>query len=200
MDYSNEETLIHGIRNREDAAFEYLHRTCFHRILSMIKVSGGGEEDAKDLFNDGIVILIQRIDKSEELNCKVSSLLCSICYNTNGRAMKKQRSRIRYLNEADEEPCEEQFEEQLDTPILESIFWSSFGKLKENCQVIIKKVLLEIPMQIIAGDLSLSYDAARKRKLRCQKALIGIVQANPEYISLRRNDEIPNLVKRIKKL
>jgi len=200
MDYANEETLIRGIRNREDAAFEYLHRKCFYQILSISKVSGGDEEDAKDLYNDGILILIREIDKEKEMTCSVSTLLYSICYKKNDKAIRKQRSRNRYLDEADEEPCEEQFEEQLDAPILESIFWSSFRKLKENCQVIIRKVLVEIPMQIIAGDLKLSREAARQRKLRCQRALIGIIQANPEYISLRRNDEIPNLVKRIKKL
>ena len=57
MNYTIEKNLFQGLRNREDAAFEHLRKTCFQAVCSITNNSSQSREDAEDLYNDGIIIL-----------------------------------------------------------------------------------------------------------------------------------------------
>lgn len=135
MDYTIEKNLIEGLRRRDNAAFEHLHKTSYNSIASIVKSYSGTKEDAEDLYYDGIECLLNTIDDVNlEMTSKVRTLLYKICSNRYNNILKKLRASKRFLNEQREESFDEETGENMDRSVYKAIFWNSFEKLKEDCQ------------------------------------------------------------------
>lgn len=191
MDYTIDENLLQGLRDNDDAAFKYLYQTSFITIHSIATNSSRNREDGEDLYNDGIIVLLDRIKKPDfVLNGKIEGLLYAICKKMNSNSLRKEKSKQNYLNGNFDDSHEEYLDEKMDRSLYRSIFRDSLKKLKQDCQKIINKYLEELSLENIAEDLGLTPMYVQKRKRYCQQALLNHIAANSEYISLLNNNEI----------
>lgn len=191
MDYTNDKNLLQGLRDRDNAAFEYLHQTTFRAILSIALNSTHNKEDAEDLYNDGIIILLDRIRMPDfVLDGKIQAMLYSICRKRHNNILRKEKSKQNYLNGNFDDRYEENLDEKMDRTLYRNIFWNSLKKLKQDCQEIIEKYLEDLSSKIIAEQMGLTPMYVRKRKSLCQKALLTQIAADPDYKSLLNNNEI----------
>lgn len=191
MDYSIEKNLIQGLRNREADAFEHLRKTCFESVAFIAASASGSEEDARDLYSEGVVCLLETLDKPDlEMKCTVRTMLFKICTNRYNVIRKKERARWNFLNRKQDETYEENFEEILDRKVYRSIFWQSFKKLKEDCQKLIKRVLENLPQTRIAGEMGITPGSLKNKKKNCLVALINIINEHPDYAKMVLNNEI----------
>ncbi|MDA3823903.1 MAG: sigma factor, partial [Bacteroidales bacterium] len=135
MDYTNQQTLLRGLQNGETAAFEHLRETSYHSVAYIAKSNSGSNDDAEDLYSEGIEKLLQDISvPSFVLKKKVSSFFIEICVNKNKNMFRKQKTKLKYLNEQRDDSYEEAFEERIDREVFQGIHWKSNKKLKEDCQ------------------------------------------------------------------
>ena len=57
----SEKALINTLKNEDNASFEALYKFYFPSISSFVKQNKGKTEDAEDIFQEAIIILLQKI-------------------------------------------------------------------------------------------------------------------------------------------
>jgi RNA polymerase sigma factor (sigma-70 family) len=189
QDYSNNKTLIKGIRNRTNEAFEYIQQKCFPAVRGLIKSSKGSDDDVKDIYNEGIADLIEIFDKSDlKKNRKVISLFIIICRNKWLDSLKRQGYADLYLDTINEYSYELEIEKKLDDAMYSDILWQSFDKLKNDCQKIIGKFLNGKSLKEIAKSLRLKYAYVKKKKHYCHKSLLKFVHEHEDYTKMKDDE------------
>ena len=91
MEQNSENRIIEGIRNREDTAFKYLQVKFQDGIRLMVIEMGGSQEDAKDVFSEGLIALIRLVDRDDfKLTCKLGTLVYALCNKKWKQHLEKQ--------------------------------------------------------------------------------------------------------------
>ena len=64
-DYSTEE-IIRGIARQKDRVITYVYTTCYPDIRKLILSNRGNDHDVEDIFQDGMLIMYQKITEDGE--------------------------------------------------------------------------------------------------------------------------------------
>jgi RNA polymerase sigma factor (sigma-70 family) len=189
MENNSDQYIIESIRNREDAAFKYLQVKFQDSIRLMVLEMGGSQEDAKDIFSEGLVALIRLVDREDfVLNCKLGTLVYALCKKTWLQQLEKQVAMRNYHVRKLDSPAEQDFTEEADQQLFHEIFWESFNKLDKVCQDILGGYLKEISPRDIADQMGYSYGYVRKRKSLCHGYLMKLVEGHPTYIKIKQTE------------
>ncbi len=185
----NEAELILGIKSRDNVAFAYLRSQFFPVIRHYVLNNSGRMEDAEDVFEEGVVSLIEILDRPNlEMKSKVSTLLVSICRNYWLLVLEKQRAANNYQYRHNENLESEDFSDELDEEVYRNILWQSFGLLKDECRYILRAYFKEIPVKEIADIFGYSPGYLKKKKFYCHKHLVQLVSEHPDYKKLTDAD------------
>ena len=189
MEIYTDQHIINSIRKREDVAFKYLQVKFQDSIRLMVMEMGGSQEDAKDVFSEGLIALIRLVDhKDFELNCKLSTLVYALCKKTWNQHLEKQVAVRNYHVRKLESSPDWDFTEESDKQLYQEIFWESFKKLEKVCQEILEGYLKEISPKEIAEKLGYSYGYIRKRKSMCQSFLMKMIQGHPTFKKIKQSE------------
>lgn len=165
----------------------------------MVIKNNGNEEDARDIFQETLIILYRKIRENNlKLVCSLGTFIYSI-------------SRLLWLKELEtRKKRKEDFIEldtysTLDGNIIElaqknerlRLYREHFEKLSEDCKKILSMFLNKVPIPEITGIMGFSSDQHTKnRRYRCKKFLITRIRNSIQYQELKNekstNDrEIP---------
>jgi RNA polymerase sigma factor (sigma-70 family) len=76
----NEQLLLKGLAANEATAIEAIYRENYGIIQSFILKNNGYPEDARDIFQEGMIVLYQKVKSGTfELSCQVKTYLYSVC-------------------------------------------------------------------------------------------------------------------------
>lgn len=174
MDYK-EKMLIEAIcagGKRGYSAIEAIYRDSFHSIENYIARNSGDKEEAKDIFQDGMIIFYRNIIAGQfKEQSSIKTYLFSICKNLWLQRLKHKGMGLVSLDEADDIP--EQPIDGLNISLLDNLMEG----LKDECQKILigyyyqRKSMEELMVLFQLG----SEQAARNKKMRCMKELMRIV-------------------------
>ena len=186
MEKFNDQYIIEGIRNRDDAAFKYLQVKFQDSIRLMVIEMGGTPEDAKDVFSEGLIALIRLVDQEDfTLTCKLGTLVYALCNKKWKQHLEKQTAvRNYHVRKLDTSP-ERDFTEDIDHQMYREIFWESFTKLDQVCKDILEGYLKEISPREIAEKLGYSYGYVRKRKSMCHSYLMKLIENHPVFKKIK---------------
>jgi len=177
-------TLAAGIRSggkQREQALSHLYNATglYPKIRQMVIQHGGNDEDARDIYHEGIITLDRKIrEDNYEDQGSLEGYLFGICRflwaNQHRKNLKidLKEDFTPYDRAAVENPLDSlvSAEGQL---LLDSLFQS----LGENCSKILSMCKLSFSMNEIAEELGLpSGDNARKHKFRCYQKLLQIVE------------------------
>jgi len=71
---------ILGILNNSPATLKHIYKTHFPMVLQMILKNNGNDADAKDVFQEGIIVLYNKVKTGEfELTSKLKTYIYSVC-------------------------------------------------------------------------------------------------------------------------
>jgi RNA polymerase sigma factor (sigma-70 family) len=77
---NKEQLLLEGLAANEAKAIETIYRENYGIIQSFIIKNNGYSEDARDIFQEAMIVLYQKaVSGSFELNCQVKTYLYSVC-------------------------------------------------------------------------------------------------------------------------
>ena len=189
MDLYTDQHIIDSIRRREDVAFKYLQVKFQDSIRLMVTEMGGSQEDAKDVFSEGLIALIRLVDQKDfKLNCKLGTLVYALCKKTWKQHLEKQVAVRNYHVRKLENSPDWDFTEESDQQLYQEIFWESFKKLEKVCQEILEGYLKEISPKEIAKTLGYSYGYIRKRKSMCHSYLMKMIQGHPTFKRIKQTE------------
>ncbi|MCB0572197.1 MAG: sigma-70 family RNA polymerase sigma factor [Phaeodactylibacter sp.] len=168
-----------GIR---DIYMQYLPR-----INKLITNNGGTGEDAKDVFQEALIVIYEKAQSPEfRLTSSLYTLLYGVCRNIWGnRLQRKSRTEVT-LESPDKYKLSEGLEQAIEQEEENTIFWEAFERLGDDCRRLMRLFFDKTSMEEIAETMgygSTSY--AKKRKFQCKEQLVSLVRADSRFRELR---------------
>jgi DNA-directed RNA polymerase specialized sigma24 family protein len=72
--------IVFGILNNSESAIKRLYVAYFPMVLQLIVNNNGTADDAKDIYQEAIIVLYNKIKKGDfELNSKLKTFIYSVC-------------------------------------------------------------------------------------------------------------------------
>ena len=77
-----DEKILHLIEEGDESAIDVLYKKHFRMMAKLVMRNNGTEDDAKDIFQDALIVFWQKVRSKElTLTSKISTYLYSICQN-----------------------------------------------------------------------------------------------------------------------
>ncbi len=169
------ESLRAGAKDRR-RALEYIYHNNFVAIRSYVLANNGTKEDSRDIFQDGVMILVENIGNGKfSGGSSIRTYLYSICRNLwLHRLRSSRRGQIVELSEASMVTNEPPL-----APVDLEKLKSLMNELKEDCRKLLVAFYYDgKSMAEVAGIFNLGSDqAARNKKMRCMENLVSIVKS-----------------------
>jgi len=165
-------------------------------IRLMVTQKGGTAEDAKDVFQDGLIIMLEKIDNYElVLRCKFKTFLYSICENLWKAVLAKRKAADNYKYQRTDADSIKDFTEVYDNELYQNIFEDVYETLDPVSRKILKLYWQDYSPKEIAVKLGYTYGYVRKKKCESQGELIKKLLEHPQYKLIRKTEEaIKNVV------
>lgn len=95
--------IIECLRNRQSYVVQYLSERYMPMIRLMVHNLGGSADDAHDIFQDGLIIMLEKLDnKNFSLTCKFKTYLYCVCENLWKSTLEKRHAAANYFVRRDE--------------------------------------------------------------------------------------------------
>jgi RNA polymerase sigma factor (sigma-70 family) len=178
---------IKGLIKQDDKILKAIYQNFAGRISHYILKNGGSLQDAKDVFQDALMIVLQKVQSTDfELNSSFYTYLFGVnklvWYNLSRKKSRKD------VTMPDDNTLKDKhnIEEELINRELDNIYRSNFVKLGELCRQLLRLFFEKKPMTEIATQLKLKNEhTARTRKYRCQEQLKKLMEADERYLEWR---------------
>ncbi len=187
-EYTDNE-IIECLRNRQSYVVHWLLDRYMPMIKLMVSQKGGTIEDAHDIFQDGLIIMIEKLDdKQFALTCKFKTFLYSVCEHLWKTILEKRQAATNYLTRRSDPEGDKDFADLIDHQMYEEIFSDVFETLDPISKKILKLYWQEISPQEIADKLGYTYGYVRKKKCEAQSELTEKVKKHPGYMRIKKTE------------
>jgi len=184
---SEDQLFIAGLKQGDPKTLKKIYATFSGPIRGLVVQHGGNAEDAKDVFQEGIMVLYRMAHKPDfKLTSSFLSLLFPICRNVWFKSLRKRP----YYEEVKAdlnvtEPLDKDIETVMTERAIDSMFQQKLNLLGDKCQNILKLFFAGTPMKEIVDQLKLSsISFAKKKKFQCKEELVKMVRRDPIYKEL----------------
>lgn len=185
----NDATLLDALRRSDNLVLERLVREYRPRVVGQIVKQGGSEEEAHDIFQEGLTAIFLKSQKTDfQLTSSFSSFLYAICQNL---WLKKYREKSRLSGGSIENlvvlKTDDDAQQVIEQHERHSFFLQKFAALGEECRKLLQLSVVEEKSadEIIAmlGFGSIGY--LYKRKSNCKDKLIQLARQDHRFNEFR---------------
>jgi len=184
--YTDEKIITDLKRGNDDPVLAYLYKEVYPKVRSYIKGNKGNEDEAKDIFQDAVIIFYKKVKLNtlqEPLN--VTAYICHISKNL-------WINRVKRINRTTEMPDRDfaEPEEDLLTNIISEEKRTAvnglLSQVGEECQKLMKHFLYDnMSMREIAVLMGYSSEnVAKTYHYRCKQKLVQLVMKNKAMANL----------------
>lgn len=190
QEYTDNE-ITECLRNRQSYVVRYLSDTYLPMVRLMVTRLGGTPEDAKDVFQEGLMIMIEKADdRNFSLNCSFKTFLYCVCKHLWESVIAKKAAASNYFTRRNDEDDSADIEGEMDNETCRAIFREAFESLDKASRNVLTLYWDEIPPREIAGKLGFTYGYLRKKKCEAQAELIEKVKKHPDFKKIRNEEGV----------
>jgi len=181
-----DQAILEGIKTRKSVVVEYVYDICYPMIRSMILKNSGSIDDARDIFQDAMVVLFRKL-KIEEilLQCSFNTYFYSICKHLWLQKLHKrgvEATNIKEVIESIELPEEDLIQIYDDEEEKYRLYQKHFVRLGSECQKLLSLFLKKSSMREITDIMGFTSEKYTKvRKYRCKEELKRRIVNDPDY-------------------
>ena len=168
---SQELSLLAGLAKNDRQAVETIYGKHFGMIQSLIINNNGSSEDARDIFQEAMIVLYERSRSADfELQCQLKTYLYSVCRRL---WLKKLSQSQRYIPQVNEIEETIQVEEEIELHELKNLEFQLMEKslmgLGEPCKSLLEAFYIQRKnMSEIAVSFGYTNpDNAKNQKYKC---------------------------------
>ena len=178
---------IHAIQTNDRAVLEAMYRQFRPMLKKLVMDLGGTEEDAKDVFQEAVLVIFFMAQKPGfVLTSQFSTLFYSVARNRWLSQRKKKSYSEVIIPEAAEYIPDETPEPDSDDDEQRILLYKAFAQLGGNCQELLLMFFENKTMAEIASKMGYANEkVAAKQKYVCKERLVELIQSTPEYKVLR---------------
>lgn len=159
--------ILDKITAGDESALDFLYKKYFKMMARLVMTNNGTEQDAKDIFQDALIVFWQKVKSGKLiLTSKISTYLYSICLNL----WRKELERKKRLSREEKDGTSYINDDQAERI---KIVNECIGMLGETCKNVLTFYYFEnMSMQDIADKLNFANtDTAKTKKYKCKKKL-----------------------------
>jgi RNA polymerase sigma factor (sigma-70 family) len=184
MIHYSDEAILEGLRLRSDYIVNFIYKDYFPLIRFLVTENDGSVEDAEDIFQDGIIIIYNKISINQlNLTSSFKTFMYSVCRNLWLQKLNKRKAIFEKLTDVEEYIALPQNLIQEDSQAeteLHRIIQIHFLSLEENCQKLLRLFAKNIPLNEIAVTLGFKTEKyAKTRKYMCKEELKKRIANDP---------------------
>jgi len=181
--------IISGIKQRDHKILTNIYKQFFPLVLGYTIRNGGDEDDAKDLFQDSLIVIYDQLDKDQlVIKEDFGSYLVGISRRMWLKQIRRAGIHKRYISQSDNEmfvnhPSEIDSEKEMEMALIRK----HIIKLGKECQDVLLMSAEGIKNEEIAKKLKYKGEkTVRTKKYKCKEALIKLIKADPDYDELNK--------------
>lgn len=167
--------IVFGILNNSESAIKRLYVAYFPMVLQLIINNNGTGDDAKDIYQEAIIVLYNKIKKGDfELNSKLKTFIYSVCRRLWLKRLSQMNRYAGDLKDFQEYlPVEEEVEQHSERDMQFTKMQSALQLLGEPCKTIIEDFYIHNrSMQEICESFGYTNaDNAKTQKYKCLQRL-----------------------------
>ena len=184
MIHYSDEAILEGLRLRSDYIINFTYKEYFPLVRFLIIENGGSGEDAEDIFQDGIIILYNKISLNQlTLTSSFKTYMYSVCRNLWLQKLHKRKAIYDQLTDVDDFidlPNDLFLEASIEEAELHRIIQIHFLSLPKDCQKVLRLFIKNIPLREIAGIMGFKTENyAKTRKYLCKQDLKKRIADDP---------------------
>lgn len=186
MSSNSDDVWVNALLDGNREGIEELYQQFLPRITQFITKNGGTPVDAKDVFQETIIIIFK---KAKEENFQLSSsfytYLYAICRNLWLKRLQKRKTSPVQMKDTEIIVAVDDWENTIEKEERFRLYRKKFRELGKDCQKLLDLFFKRVKMVEIVDHMdysSVSY--AKKRKFQCKEKLIRLVQADTNFNDL----------------
>lgn len=188
MDNFQSNKLIEGILNQDKLILKRIYADYFPTIKKFVVNNSGSEQDAKDVFQEGIIITYRKIKTGTfELSSSFKSYIYGVCRFVWLKQLSKNKEH--YENEnayAELEEIDDVTIDEYEKNEQYKLYQAHFKRLSKDCQTIMTLFLNKVPLKEIAREVGIeSLQFIKRKKYKCKEQLIKYIKSDPKYNNLQ---------------
>ena len=167
ISFTNDEDILERIRKGDERAIDFLYKKNYRMMVNMIIKNNGSEEEAKDIFQEALIVFWKKAVSAElVLTSKISTYIYSICQNL-WRKELDRKSKLSF--EEKDQPVELNHDTQERILIIRKCI----NDLGETCRKVLTLFYFEeLSMDDIAEQMGFANaDTAKTKKYKCKVEL-----------------------------
>ncbi|WP_439181509.1 RNA polymerase sigma factor [Carboxylicivirga taeanensis] len=183
--YSDNE-LLDAVYSRDSKLIKYIMQLVWGQVSSLVLANNGTKEDAMQIMQDAFIAIYTKKEKPI-LVSKFSTYFVAVCKNLWQYELRKQRVKPVYQILHDEIPeLESEIHEKELFEKRRKLYLKYYNKIQKVCQDVLRLVAIGFTNEHITTELAFSSVAYTKnRKSMCNKKLLEMIKADPEYKELK---------------
>ncbi len=165
--------ILERLNKGDEKALDYLYKKYYRMMTKIVLSNNGTEEEAKDIFQDGLLVFWQKAVRGDLiLTSKISTFLYSICLNL-WRKELDRKSRL--TNEIKDGETYQAGESEEKVKIVRTCI----DELGDTCRKILTYHYFDgMSMQDIADKMEFANaDTAKTKKYKCKKRLDKLIKS-----------------------
>ncbi|HEX8529420.1 MAG TPA: sigma-70 family RNA polymerase sigma factor [Cytophagales bacterium] len=165
-------------------AFAFLYRQYLEPFRHFVCNHGGGAEEAKDLFQEGIIVFYKKTKAGEEIGYP-TTFFFSVCKNLWLDRARQKANHDRIARELPPELTSDDLEAALEAE-RNAALMGLLGTLGDGCREVLLGFYYERKsMQELAGTMGYASEAvAKNKKANCLKKLRDLVLGNRNHLDV----------------
>lgn len=190
------ENILRGIKERDTKVLDFIYDNYFQQIKSLVLNNHGTIEDAKDIYQDAVLVVYQKlVNENLVLTCSFHTYLYSICRLLWLKQLERKRLNNLYTDDRDSFIIlSEDIYTEYETIERYKLYQDHFKRLSFNCQKVLELFLARIPLKEIARILGFkNAQYAKKRKFQCKEKLIQSIRSDPRFKEIRKPVPVNNM-------
>ena len=182
---NTEYQYVKGILEHDSLILETIYREYLSGIIAMVRKNKGTTEDAKDVFQEAILIIYEKARQPDfQLTGTFYNFLYGICRFLWWRQLKKKYRKDITLEEDKGYTIEEDIEKIVIDEEKRQLFQEALGKLGEDCQKVLQLFFDGVPLVDIAKEMGYSNSYIKLKKHNCKEMLSEIMKKDRRYREL----------------
>jgi len=182
MDYTTE-AILEGISMSNNDVLNYIYKKFFPSICNFIENNNGNEEDARDLFQEAVIVIYRKMKKEPlALSCNFKTYIYSICRLLWLKQLEKRKNSNEINSEAILDNRLDEVSQTYDQTEKYRLYQKHFQLLGVDCKKVLQLTLEKISLQDIAEIMGYKSEKyAKKRKYQCKQMLIESIKSDKQF-------------------
>ena len=166
--------IVDLINKGDERALDHLYRKHYRMMARLITRNSGTEEEAKDIFQDALIIFWEKARTGKfELSSKISTFIYSVCQNLWHKELTRKQRHVAQEHDVADIAPESDHQERI------AIVDRCMQQLKPDCrQILMYYYFDQLPMTEIAQKMEFANaDSAKTKKYKCKQELDRLIKS-----------------------